>query len=209
MVRQRQHVSIRQRDYLPEWNREVVGYAKSFLAKNVWRVGTIYDLDDLLQESYMLFVRLRERYTITGPRHFMAMWKTCLHNWLHNLAKERRRHREVTLSSLVTEDEDGNAVEWQPPAPAKQQQEVDFRVHFREAPPAVKKLVTRAKRGRPPRLSRQCVALGGRREKTNEYLCRIAGVDPTTPLRRMFRDWLRGDLYQEVCEEEIVEGVKS
>jgi hypothetical protein len=65
---------------------------------------------------------------------------------------------------------------------------IDWHLHVLEAPPAVRVLL-RAVDGRQRKLPMRKAV--GHRETTNQYLCRLAGVPDTTPLRRMFKLWLK------------------
>ena len=160
----------------PSFEGAVVGYAKNYLIKNVWRVQPLYELDDLLQEAFLLFVGLQQRYTFKNDKHFMSMWKRCLHNWFVNLALHRTRRREVAFTEendLCTSSVD-KVAEWHQ--------------HVAEAPEPVKRLIdaVESRKRRPRRHSKR----SGIRETTNTYLCRIAGVKSSVPLRSMLMRWL-------------------
>ncbi len=157
-----------------DWDRRIFGYARKYLARHVWRVGREMDLDDLLQDAYILFLKLQERYPDVSDRHFMALWKVSLRNWMHNLAKRRTRRREESIGERDFSGTIESNLEWQE--------------HRRIAPLPVKMLlwsVGTRKRDRP-RMG--CFIAG--RETTNNYLCRMAGVPDSTPLRDMFELWL-------------------
>ena len=157
----------------PSFEGAVVGYAKNYLAKHVWRVQPLYELDDLLQEAFLLFVKLQDRYTFKSNKHFMGMWKRCLHNWFVNLALHRTTRREESLVEDTPCSNVGKANDWYQ--------------HVSEAPEPVKRLIDAVEsRKRRPRRSKRT----GNRETTNKYLCRIAGVKSTIPLRTMFEKWL-------------------
>jgi DNA-directed RNA polymerase specialized sigma24 family protein len=210
-------------DYTPDWEGAVLGYAVNYLSRHAWRVTPQMDLDDLLQEAYILFAELIERYDYENPRHFMGMWRRCLHNWFVNLAQARTRHREVALRSDVMlsstcnngyflhdfESADDGCLSadegWAKMASVSQRTArhtasalrrfcmptaADWEMQKREAPAPLRRLI-RVAENRTRKFQRH--KRGGVRETTNEYLCRIAGVPRSTPLRTMLERWLRGE----------------
>jgi len=170
--------------YKPEFGDAVLAYAKKYLAKNAWRTRPEFELDDLLQEAYILFVRLVARYEFENPRHFMSMWKRALHNGVVNLARRRTRRGEVSL-------EFGASI------PARRDSllaEIDWNTDVAEAPPLVKQLVSRvlgaSGKGRKPSRTK---LVGGGRETTNAFLCHRAGIRYDARLRPQFESWLGGE----------------
>lgn len=74
----------------------------SFAKKNFWRVSSWYDMDDLLQDGYLLYLRVRERYPdITHPPHIMRLFRTTFTRHLHDLARQRERQLDTPLSVVV------------------------------------------------------------------------------------------------------------
>ena len=167
--------------YDPKWNGEVVGYAVKYLANNAWRVTPEHELDDLFQESYLLFVRLQERYDFKTASHFMAMWKRCLVNMIGNMAAVRTCRREVHLRGRwkTMECRPDVSTEWDR--------------HLDEAPEYVHRLVSEAENRGTKRRCRFRRLSSGNRETTNEHLCRVANVPNEVPLRRLFECWLTGE----------------
>ncbi len=162
--------------YEPNWADEVLGYAMRYLARQAWRVSPLMEIDDMLQESFVLFVKLIDRYEFESPSHFMAMWKRCLRNevwmWANNRSKARQEHMSDRLYRQL---------------PAKRDNSMAWERHESTATGCVRKLIdaTRSRIRRPRRRHAD-----GRRLTTNEYLCRYAGVPSTVPLRRLFDLWL-------------------
>jgi hypothetical protein len=75
--------------YLPQWTGSIEGYAKNYCVKNLWKFLPIgYDLEDLMQESYVVFLKCQLRYkAVDTPQHFMSLFKTALHNYMFDLSK--------------------------------------------------------------------------------------------------------------------------
>ncbi len=163
----------------PQWTDEVLGYATKYLARHAWRVKPQMELDDMLQEAYILFMRLVERYDFATPSHFMAMWKRCLHNEVNNWAGRRTKMRHEYVSDKMLNDLPDRGSD----------NDAAWDQYVSEASGCVGKLIAATKtRIRRPRRRRS----DGTRLTTNEYLCRFAGVSPTVPLRRLFEVWLSG-----------------
>lgn len=168
---------LRIRRFTPRWEGRVAGYAKNYLVANSWRVRSKLDVDDLMQDAYLLFRELNAAYTVFSSRQFMALWKRALENRLLNHAK-----RAATTScdplpeSLSKED---RAI-----------LDVDWRLDTQSAPFEVKVLLhSVARRTRKIRALSRKQKLA-KRETTNQYLCRVARLPQTTPLRLLFEIWL-------------------
>ncbi|MFA5262214.1 MAG: hypothetical protein WC378_00200 [Opitutaceae bacterium] len=162
-------------DASPEWDEAAYRYAIWYCRRQAWRVRREMDLDDLLQEAYVLFVSIRSRYPDVSEDNFLALWRSALHNRIVNIggtrgAKCRRQTEPLESDPLIEEDE----IEW--------------RLHVQDAPPEVRQLLDAVERRRW-RLPRRNHA-DGRRETTNAYLCRLARLPAGTPLRGMFEKWL-------------------
>ena len=175
---------LKAKKYEPEWGDEMFGYAMWYLSHNKWQVRLyqLYELDDLLQESYLLFLKLQQRYEFQNARHFREMWKICLHNWLCTLCVKctKRRRREVSLGDFDLPDAKliraEDAEEWEK--------------RKANAPEPVRRLVEAVERGGGvPSLKFRRYHSGGR-EATNRHLCRIAGNNPQVPLRAILDRWL-------------------
>jgi len=166
--------------YEPEWGDVMLKYAMKYLARNEWRVRPFYELDDLLQESYLLFLKLQQRYDFQNAKHFMAMWKICLRNWLLDLAVIRTKRREVPLCTIDRVDD----------RPDRAAVDIEWEKRTATAPEPVRRLVEAVERGRGvPSLKFRRYHFGGR-EATNKHLCRIAGINPRVPLRAVLDMWL-------------------
>ena len=160
----------------PGWTDSLYKYAVNCLSRNVWKFGREMDLDDLLQESYFLFLRLQEKYPEVeiDSAHFMGLWKVALrNNFVINLAAKRTRRRESSLPIDIGYEPSYDSIDWG--------------LDLDDAPEQVKTLIKNISeyQRRPRRLNKD-----GKRETTNERLCRIAGLPTTVPLRRLFEKWL-------------------
>lgn len=137
--------------------------------KNLWRVEGFCDFDDLIQEGMYCYYRIIKRYPhATEPKHRMRLFQIAFINYIHTLAKKRTRSREVSVieadlgdlfdhvkNKLTTYEEAG--------------------VMLAQAPAFVRQIVeafdTQSSEFRKPYRRRS-----GRRETTNQRVCRIAGL---------------------------------
>lgn len=88
--------------YRPRWKGEVEGYLTNFLAKNMWRIARTLDHEEAMQEGWLVFAKVRDRYC--GPKaervlsqgaHFMALFKTSWQRRFDDLAKTDTKYRAV------------------------------------------------------------------------------------------------------------------
>ena len=76
----------------PEWSGEYEGWTVNFLKANYWRVASTMEREDALQEARLLFYRLRCKYKVEEPAHFMALFKTSFVRRFHDLSNDNSRH---------------------------------------------------------------------------------------------------------------------
>lgn len=153
-------------DGLRRWT---INYAE----RHVWRTLPEHDIGDLIQDAYTVYRRVEARYgaTVRDQAHFMALYKRAFANHITTLASQRtRRTQRVQFVPVDTLDvRPGDLTS-------------DAAV-LTELPEALRELYRLfVQQGvRPPVLR-----VDGRRETTNEWLCRIVGADPrSTDLRSM------------------------
>jgi hypothetical protein len=93
--------------FTPTWSIEFERYAVRYCQKQRWRCDPIHDISDLVQDAYLLFVKLRDYYPrVVDPPHFMALFKAALRNSLHDKALDRKSRDDVEdyLSTDVSEN---------------------------------------------------------------------------------------------------------
>jgi DNA-directed RNA polymerase specialized sigma24 family protein len=162
--------------YEAEWTNEVVGYAANYFRKHEWRIKPMMEVDDMMQEAYLIFLRLLDRYEYDSPQHFMAIWKLALRNAVHWWSGRRTRRHEVAIPDdfdMVGKDVDAS---------------IRLERRMAQVSGPMRNLLDGLRgRGRRPRRK----GPGGRRLTTNEYLCRYAGVPDEVPMRKMLDDFLK------------------
>lgn len=83
--------------YKPQYNGSIQGWAVRYSAANAWKVSAIMELDDLLQESYMIFLKCKERYpALEEAKHFMALYKRAFINHVTDLGESATRSKGET-----------------------------------------------------------------------------------------------------------------
>lgn len=78
----------------PTWDDSLRGWAAKFIRKNVWRCDRVNEFDDLMQDAYLCFVKVAERYPrVVEPRHFMSLFQTTLRNYMHDHSRYTQAKR--------------------------------------------------------------------------------------------------------------------
>ncbi len=170
-------------DFVPEFDGAISGWAVNHIKRNYWRVASRYEFQDLIQEAWIIFDRTRDHYPhVNNPAQFFSLFRTTFINHIHDLAINSMTERDLVVDvsdeDLSFEDILSNIVGDSPNAGFAN-------VLFSQAPQELKLLLHSmlddAKRG----LFRQKMKRldpGHRlseRETTNEYWCRIVGLDAT------------------------------
>lgn len=148
------------------------GWIVKTIRENYWRVADYYEFDDLVQDSYLVWKKIVDRYPdVTEPKHRMALFKTAFRNHIHDVSKKRTLYVErytleadmpVSMETL-REGDDGS-------------QDPNAGLIVSQLPDKLKNMLARLcteKRNYPYRRY-----LDGTRETFNERLCRLAGLDP-------------------------------
>jgi|SRR3990167_2456927 len=80
--------------YVPRWPGAIEGYAVNCIRRFYAQLAAEHELEDLLQEAYIVFMRCKARYssTVDNPRWFMALFQRALSNKLINLVHTTGRY---------------------------------------------------------------------------------------------------------------------
>lgn len=154
----------------------IKGWIINTSKKNLWRVPSWYDLDDLIQDGYICYASCNLRYkAVKEQRHFMALVKVTFINHIHDLSKVRTRLPEEALP---------------PEAMAFQgvvQSEAPFFTLVKQLPGELVALIEHLLSDKPKPAYKQFP--DHTRETTNQYLCRLLGIDPNAVnLATVFRE---------------------
>lgn len=147
----------------------VRGWIFKTARENMWRVSSHIELSDLMQDGYLIWLKVCRRYpSVTEQKHRMALFKTSFTNHIHDLSKKRSRLelvREAELDVPMEAMIDGEDPTADP----------DLAFIIKQLPPALARMLRRVIASNSPYRLR----LDHTRETTNERLCRFAGLDPT------------------------------
>lgn len=165
------------------------GYITNTARKNFWRVAEWYPFEDLVQDGYLCFYKCRKHYPdlsdIADPTKAQRSWffslvKTTYLNHISTLAAKHRAVPERAVSQMGSDTSSEVAI-WEMLLGAGAE-ESTFRVLLAQAPAEIKQVLellagdgADALQYLRTRLKRRFV-----RETTNEYLCRLGGVDSQT-----------------------------
>lgn len=135
----------------------------------MWRVSSHIDLADLMQDGYLIWVKVNAKYSnVKTQKHRMALFKTAFTNHIHDLSKKRSRLDLVAEADLDTPME--SLLEGEDPT-----SDPDASFIIAQLPAALRRVLLRMIETESPYRLR----LDHTRETTNERLCRFAGLDPT------------------------------
>jgi hypothetical protein len=166
----------------PEMDASAIRWLWKTARKNYWRVSHWYDLDDLVQDGYLHYARLCNKYPDIEIRaHIMGLFKRIYLNHIHDLSKRRTRGPvEVLECDLLTRQTDSNdesPLLWESLCAVDSEQ--DFFDLIASAPTPVQQILNlftteaSCKLLRAPYRWRH-----GTRETFNERLCRMLGYSP-------------------------------
>lgn len=184
------------------------GYIRKTAVKEFWRVAAWYDdVADLVQDGYLCFAKCRARYvdqlgvlpaTDPGPDHrkwMMALVRTAFDRYIkYTIAGKMRGAYEIPVSQLVRPGAEDPADPWEGIGPG-QPADVSMAMLVYSLPTELQQLIVilagdgaGALGMRCDRLERRKTASGATRvvrrsrrrlrETTNQYYCRLVGLDP-------------------------------
>lgn len=83
---------------------EFQGYAANYMGKHGWKLESTHDYQDCMQEAWMVFNKVSQRYPDVEPRHLMALYKSSLTRHVINLAHtaEQVRRQGTALDATHT-----------------------------------------------------------------------------------------------------------
>jgi hypothetical protein len=208
--------------FSPEWNGACSGFAYNFSRQNLWRCFPDYDLEDLVGEAQIKFCECRNRYpNVEEPKHFFALFKISFIRRINTIASNRRKKIGIPFSVLKHDDAAEANQERQmvnrgrrlkagePVSEDDCLAEAEMELMKETAPEHIKgliqNLVDAEVHARPLSIAKPTifkrlaeyygVSVGTIREMEtpNEFLCRLAGRDPSnTNMLETVLTWLAG-----------------
>lgn len=118
----------------PRWEGVIEGWTKSYGKDQLWRVTPHHDLEDLVQYGFVIYLDCVRRYSdVEDVKHFMALYKRCFSNLIHDLSKTRSGEHNFKA------DNTERIVDLQEQTP-KEIEEIDEQMFISEAPAYLKAL---------------------------------------------------------------------
>lgn len=158
----------------------VRGLVVNMAKKNFWRVANWYEIDDLIQDGYMCWAKVRQAYPkIKNIKHLTALFKTTFSRYIIDLSNKKREGEELVISQFI--DERSNGIrEWESLLGVTD--EVGTASILLHSMPSELKELWRyltSESGRAE-LRGRYQTVRGVRETTNQFLCRVLGLDSET-----------------------------
>lgn len=180
----------------PTWSWRFEGWARKFIAKNMWRCDHTESFEDLLQDAYLTFRHVLASYPLVSePKHVMALFQRAMMNEYHDKAKARSKKAAAEISFETIIGEDLKILD----TLGEESNEGYLRLLLNELPPEVRlaleafhddeKFSQLNKSTTQSRLAR-LAGLPARSESLNEMLCRIIHLPKTVDLLGMIRSAL-------------------
>lgn len=92
--------------YRPQYTGPIEGWTVNYCKKHLWRVSASMEWSDLMQESYIVFLRCQSRYPEPeSPQHFMSLYQRAWINTITDLAYDDSKLRTmITMSNMTSDD---------------------------------------------------------------------------------------------------------
>jgi DNA-directed RNA polymerase specialized sigma24 family protein len=159
------------------------GWIVNTARKSYWRVAGWYDLDDLIQDGYICYLKCHEKYPAElNRRNFMALVQRTFQNHINKLAITKSRQLDAPLDSLSLAESVEDHLD---ALSLPDHEEQMFNVLVSELPEKFRELVRILMKDHELAMSRP-QSTGP--ETRNAWLCRIAGIDPGTDVEGVFRE---------------------
>lgn len=159
-----------------------------------------YDLDDLMGEARLAFMKCVNSYPdVYDEKHFAALFRTTFTRQLDTIASKRRFRSGIAFTDLggeIIENWFQQNLEDKTPGP---EEEAEVRLMKLEAPPHIRRLLRSlvdgpAETNLTPRKIYRMVSYLRRQETDNEFLSRLAKVNPRRhDMAQEILNWVRGE----------------
>jgi hypothetical protein len=167
------------------------GYAVNLCMRSHWRVARIMEVDDLVQEAYLVFHKCSVKYShVTDAPQFMALYKRALANRITDLSlKNSQLHTERSSSHDGRRDT----------APVEAIGELDndgfLKIMMKQAPAEVKLVLTMILNA-PAEITEALLSSWSnaehkKRANSSERINRALGLPPELDTMGMVQDYFR------------------
>ena len=178
--------------YRPVFEGPIMGYAAGSIQRHLWKVGPLFDRDDMMQEAYLVFLRCASSYPVLDtPQHFMSLFKTAWSRHIIDLAKKHTKTRVIVSANMVDED-DGH--EWQREPVGDLDNAGYLLTMLRQAPAEVRQVLNLFLNA-PAELIDMAMSAwqetAGIAPDPNAFICRALGLPKGTKPIETVREYLR------------------
>lgn len=163
----------------PQMDQGARRWLIKYAYKNLWRVAQSHDLDDLVQDGYLMFYIVWNKYPhVRDIPHLMRLFQVTFINHVHDLSKHQSRMANIIDYAVDLHDPASDS--------ADQVHDLGNGYFIPDTAPwyvhAFLRLLCSPEGQRGLR-SQYRVRLSGVREETHSRLCRLIGADPeSTPI---------------------------
>ncbi len=91
--------------YVPNFKRDLEDWTKRFIGRQYWRVRGLCEPEDLYQDAWILFLKLKAKYKVDEPAHFGKLFRVSFGNHLHSLASQRSYQMPIPMTNLTNVNE--------------------------------------------------------------------------------------------------------
>jgi DNA-directed RNA polymerase specialized sigma24 family protein len=150
-----------------------------FAWNNYWRVASWYDLDDMVQDGYLVFYRVLEKYRgkVQNRAHLMRLFQVSYANHIHNISIKRTRTPEVLFEDLAPNPEVRERIM---DKVLQSNDDAEMALVLAGAPREVRAVIAGLEAADGATLRKPYQRRKGQRETQNERLCKLGGLDPNT-----------------------------
>lgn len=185
-TRKRVRLNARVEDlWEPKWDDEIRGWTRKFIRQNYWRTETINDVNDLMQDAYIVFMKVRDSYpcVVEAPL-FMRLYQTAL--WRTFMDKGRKLKNDILAERYLKQELECDALS------LRSYNEGPMMAMLADGPPELRMLMefikddSNLEKLREPQRKRVNYEP---RLNLDQKLSKLLGIPPF-PFKRMVKAWL-------------------
>ncbi len=154
-------------------NAATRGWIIATARRNLWRVAPHHDIDDLIQDALLVYVRIQRRYPEATTAQRLRLFQRSYENHLHNLARQVSKSKAISLDLIETH----------PPCEFS-----NLMYAISEAPDIVRKTIVALATKQVPK---HRVRNDNTRQTTSELMCRLIGIEPTVNVHSQLINYLK------------------
>ena len=175
----------------PIYPGPIEGWTVNYCKQHFWRVERSMEWADLMQESYIVFLRCLAKYPdLETPQHFMALYKRAWCHELNDLAEKDTRLRVMVQESSLNHEDDGPAYE----ATGELQNDGHLAILLKEAPSEVLAVLNLFLSAPTELVEMALDGWTGRDRRTttkgSSKICRMLGLNPDLDVLQLVEDYL-------------------